>query len=304
MDTLKNHKVSSLTSNKRNDLLKLMAMITMLIDHIGLLFYPHIMLYRTIGRIAFPIFAYQLCTGYSKTHNLIAYIKRLLIFACISQVPYVFLNRNMDLNLFRINVIFLFLYGIFVLYIFDKTTYKFHEIKSDINFFNIMIWLFLCSTLIVIIFLPIILEIMFSQFTFSYSTYGILIILIFHIFKNQRVNILITYILISFFTTYLKGGVYLIHNYENPFIRLEVYINNLATRHDLILKNILTWQGGLMSLSGYFFQLRSLLGISTIFIFETISSSFKLNKYVAYWFYPLHITILLILNLMINQKSL
>ena len=54
----------------RNDVLKILAMVTMLIDHVGYMFFPGQMIYRTIGRLAFPIFAYQIAIGYSKTSNL------------------------------------------------------------------------------------------------------------------------------------------------------------------------------------------------------------------------------------------
>ena len=40
------------------DMLKLIAMLTMLVDHIGLLFFPEIMAFRIVGRIAMPLFAY------------------------------------------------------------------------------------------------------------------------------------------------------------------------------------------------------------------------------------------------------
>lgn len=55
------------TVTYRNDTLKLFAMLTMLIDHIGYMFFPKYRIFRTIGGLAFPIFAYQLSVGYMKT---------------------------------------------------------------------------------------------------------------------------------------------------------------------------------------------------------------------------------------------
>lgn len=46
------------------DMLKLIAMLTMLVDHIGLLFFPEIMAFRIVGRIAMPLFAYGIAQGY------------------------------------------------------------------------------------------------------------------------------------------------------------------------------------------------------------------------------------------------
>lgn len=300
METL-NSSINSIQNvSKRNDLLKLIAMVTMLIDHIGLLFYPELLIFRTIGRIAFPIFAYQLAVGYQKTHNRVSYVKRLFIFAIISQVPYVFLNQNMELNLFHFNVIFLFLYGIFVLLLFDKCSYSFNKLKFKLKIDNLVLWFLLSLSLIVVVFLPMVLEIMFPWFVFSYSSYGILMILIFHMFRKKPAKILISYILISLLTPYLKGGVYIISNYQNSFVRLQTYGVNITEKSDVILQNILSWKGGLTSLSGYFFQLRSLLGLFTIAILETLNPRFKLNKYLGYWFYPLHITILLSIKLFLS----
>lgn len=68
--------------------LKIIAIITMIIDHIGVLFFPEIKLFRIIGRIAFPVFVYQLVEGFEKTSNLKKYFCRLAIFALISELIY------------------------------------------------------------------------------------------------------------------------------------------------------------------------------------------------------------------------
>ena len=72
--------------------LKLLAMISMIFDHIGLMFMQdNEMLYssfRIVGRLAFPIFAFQLAIGYSHSKNKENHIVRMLIFAILSQFPY------------------------------------------------------------------------------------------------------------------------------------------------------------------------------------------------------------------------
>ena len=57
-------KKAAATAPYRDDMMKLLAMITMLIDHIGYMFFPDYRIFRTIGRLAFPIFAYQLSVGF------------------------------------------------------------------------------------------------------------------------------------------------------------------------------------------------------------------------------------------------
>ena len=51
------------------NVLKIIALITMLIDHIGLVFFPGIEIFRIIGRISFPIFAFMIAEGCEHTEN-------------------------------------------------------------------------------------------------------------------------------------------------------------------------------------------------------------------------------------------
>lgn len=74
------------------------AMITMLIDHIGLLFFPGEGLWRIIGRLAFPIYAYALVQGYRHTSNFRNYMLRLALIAVISQIPYQLVLKPAGLN--------------------------------------------------------------------------------------------------------------------------------------------------------------------------------------------------------------
>jgi len=68
--------------------LKLIAVVTMLIDHIGAIFYPGLMQYRMIGRISFPIYCFLLAEGAHFTRNPVKYGMRLLLAAGLSEIPY------------------------------------------------------------------------------------------------------------------------------------------------------------------------------------------------------------------------
>lgn len=74
--------------------LKTIALITMTLDHIGAALVPRqLFLYsilRIVGRIAFPIFCFLLVEGFFYTRNRENYIKRLLIFALIAEIPFDF----------------------------------------------------------------------------------------------------------------------------------------------------------------------------------------------------------------------
>ncbi len=98
--------------------LKLIAACAMLIDHTAHMFFPTDIYLRCIGRLAFPIFAFMVAIGYSKTRNIKKYIIRMFIFALIAQIPYVYMLG--DFKNIPFNVIFTLLFGLISIFIIDK----------------------------------------------------------------------------------------------------------------------------------------------------------------------------------------
>ena len=68
--------------------LKLIALTTMFIDHIGAVFFPQVTLLRVIGRISFPLYAFLIAEGCRYTRNRGRYALGLGVFALISEIPY------------------------------------------------------------------------------------------------------------------------------------------------------------------------------------------------------------------------
>ena len=75
-------------------------MITMVIDHIGFLFFPQMIVLRIIGRISFPLFAYLLVRGFHVTSNRKKYFSRLIIAGIISQPIFMVFTGGSDINIF------------------------------------------------------------------------------------------------------------------------------------------------------------------------------------------------------------
>ena len=73
--------------------LKYIALFSMLLDHIGVIYQSHLsqmtyFLLRAAGRLSFPLFCFILVEGFFHTKNRKKYQQRLLIFALLSEIPY------------------------------------------------------------------------------------------------------------------------------------------------------------------------------------------------------------------------
>lgn len=68
--------------------LKMLAVLSMSIDHTGAVLMPEWIWMRIIGRLAFPIYCFLLVQGFRNTSNVKKYIGRLALFAIISEIPF------------------------------------------------------------------------------------------------------------------------------------------------------------------------------------------------------------------------
>ena len=143
--------------------LKLIALVTMLIDHIGVALFPNILILRYIGRISFPIFAFLIVEGFEHTSNFRKYITRIIAFAFISEIPFNLLVSGSLIDFEHQNVFFTFTIGLGMLYFVEK-----NAVFVLNNAFLVM-------------------GILFSVILRTdYSIYGIGLIYIFYVFKYNK----------------------------------------------------------------------------------------------------------------------
>lgn len=95
--------------------MQLIALLTMLIDHIGIVFFPDDQVWRLIGRLSFPLYAYGIVVGLRYTRSRIRYVKRLAVIGAAAQLPYM-----LAFDMWRINVIGTFIAVIGVLWVVEK----------------------------------------------------------------------------------------------------------------------------------------------------------------------------------------
>ncbi len=69
-------------------ILKMIAALTMLIDHAGLMLFPGEGWMRIVGRLAFPLFAFCIAEGFRYTRSRLKYFLRLFLLGAACQIVY------------------------------------------------------------------------------------------------------------------------------------------------------------------------------------------------------------------------
>ena len=107
--------------------LKIIGAIFMVIDHIGVMLFPHYKIFRIIGRISFPIFAFLIAEGARYTKNKVKYLGLLLGFSFVIQLVYYLYDHSLDfciLVTFSLSVILIYALQYFKKQIFrEKISY-------------------------------------------------------------------------------------------------------------------------------------------------------------------------------------
>ena len=95
--------------------LKLIAAVSMLLDHVGYFLFPTVTVLRIIGRLAFPIFAFCISEGCRYTRNRLRYWLQILLCAVVFQVvAFIAEGASAPINIFGT-----FSVAILLCYLFD-----------------------------------------------------------------------------------------------------------------------------------------------------------------------------------------
>lgn len=101
------------------DALKVIAMVTMVIDHVGAALFPETEILRLIGRTSFPIYVWLLVMGFVHTGSRKKYMLRMAACALVSEIPFD-LAFSGELTLRWQNVYFSLLWGLFLMTVLEK----------------------------------------------------------------------------------------------------------------------------------------------------------------------------------------
>lgn len=151
--------------------LRILALVLMLLDHLWATVVPGNDWMTFLGRMAFPIFAFQAAEGYIHTHDFRGYCKRLALFALISEIPFNLMISGSPIFPFHQNVMVTLLLGLLSCRAWDRR--KWGQL--------LLLWL---------------------AGIFSYPDYGALgvgTVLVFHVFRGQKLMQLLFLFLINWF---------------------------------------------------------------------------------------------------------
>ena len=95
--------------------LRLIALVCMCVDHAGLALFPSASAFRCVGRLAFPLYCFLLAQGFAHTRDIRAYARRLLLLACVSELPFDLLIFGRLSSAMEQNVVFSLLLGLLAL---------------------------------------------------------------------------------------------------------------------------------------------------------------------------------------------
>ncbi len=156
---------------------------------------------RLIGRLSFPIFAFLIAEGYFYTKNIKSYLIRLGTFAIISEMFFDLAFNNSVLEFESQNIFFTLFLGLVAISLFDRFKNKNYHLSL-----LILIGMGILSILL----------------KTDYNVYGIILIFIFYLFRNQFIQTLFAIIVLN--VIYSLAGYDQIYSNQSASIVALVFI--------------------------------------------------------------------------------
>ena len=160
--------------NRKFDLssagLHVLAMVLMLCDHLWATVIPGNNWLTRIGRLAFPMFAFMLVEGYFHTHDLKRYVRRMLLFALISEIPFNLMYGSAPFYPLHQNVLWTLLIGLWMIHWNEQAAKSGKLLKTQLTRVGTV---FLGGLLGLLSFA-------------DYNAAGVLMILVFYFFRGNR----------------------------------------------------------------------------------------------------------------------
>ena len=159
-----------------NNQLKIIAMVSMLIDHIGEALLPDVYVLRVIGRLAFPIFAYMIAEGCAHTRHRWRYLLSIASLGLACQAVYFFAMGSWYQGIlitFSLSIAAIFAIDLFV---------RKKNVKSA---------LVMLAVLAAVIFISVIAPIVFKSYGFAldYGALGVLMPIAVYYLRDKRLKI-------------------------------------------------------------------------------------------------------------------
>ena len=243
--------------------LKIIAIISMLIDHTTVALYEVIPgemwnLYdigRWIGRTAFPLFCFMIVEGYYHTRNKWRYLGSLVVLAIISEIPFdaLIANNGFVLDYSSQNVFFTLALGLFAIIILDGINEKVENVFFSKLLQFVVLLLILFASL---------------QLSADYGIVGVVLILFIYYFEKMQTGL----------------------------VKIDERFANDKTKFVLAGMAVLIWLISYDLLTGRVSESFGFPAVILIMLYNGQRGNYKIPKYVFYFFYPVHLIILCLIR--------
>ena len=243
--------------------LKIIAIISMLIDHTTVALYEVIPgdmwdIYdvgRWIGRTAFPLFCFMIVEGYYHTRNKWRYLGSLIFLAIISEIPFdaLIANNGFVLEYSSQNVFFTLALGLFAIIIIDGVNEKVENIYLSKILQLAAVLVILVSSL---------------QMSADYGIVGVVLILFIYYFEKMQAGL----------------------------AKINEKFASDKTKFVLAGIAVLIWLVSYDFLAGRVSESFGFPAVVLIMLYNGQRGSYKIPKYVFYFFYPVHLIVLFLIR--------